>query len=45
MKVNFAKFLLLSKIQTFSHKLLSDKLLTTAIAIGMLKNLHAGIFK
>ena len=42
MRVIFAKFPLLSKIQTLSHKLLSDKLLTTTIAIGMPKNLYAG---
>ena len=40
----FAKFPLLSKIQTLPHKLLV-KLLTITIAIGIPKNLYAGTFK
>ena len=43
-EVFFAKFPLLSKIQTSSHKLLV-KLLITTIAIGMPINLHAETFK
>ena len=44
MSIIFAKFPLLSKIQTLSHKHLV-KLLTITIAIGMPKNLYAGISK
>ena len=41
----FAKFQLLSKVQTLSHKHLVRQTLTTTIAIGTPKTLLARIFK
>ena len=45
MMVIFARFLLISKIQTLSHKFLVRQTYNHHIAVGMPKNPFAGIFK